>query len=172
LSKITSYYFNMLDVASPKVKLQIDVDSVLLSCHKRTKKARLYVNFTQMYTSINPAKQGLTLWLHKPCSTWSWCFATHMPTLFIFGYICCEISIRPVLTPFKFTIEPNSCPKMLSELRICFEGPTLEKYFSGSWRRYVRKNQIFNYWTVWCFSYLCLKSWSEKNKLWIPGIIS
>ena len=52
------------------------------------KKSRLYRNFTHLYASVNTRKTRL-----DSLGTTSWgqlklCFATHMPTLFTFGYIC------------------------------------------------------------------------------------
>jgi hypothetical protein len=57
---------------------------------------------------VNARKTRLNRVEQHPGSAWSWCFATHMPALFTFGYICCEISIRPVPTPWKFSWKAKS----------------------------------------------------------------
>jgi len=66
------------------------------------KRSRLYRNFTHLYASVKARKTRLENLGTNHKSTWSWCFATHMPSRFTFVNSCCKISIRPVPTPWKF----------------------------------------------------------------------
>jgi hypothetical protein len=69
---------------------------VLLSWYKRTKRSRLNINFKHLYASVKARKTRLDTVEQHPYSTWSWCFATHMPAPFTFSYSCFKIYLRPV----------------------------------------------------------------------------
>jgi len=99
--------------------------SFLLAWPKRNKRSSLYINFTHLYASVKARKTRLDVVEHHPCCTWSWCFAAHMPARFTFDYICCKISIRPILTPWKFTSYAKSMyPNVAkSEILIIWDWP-------------------------------------------------
>ena len=90
---------------------------VLLSWYKRTKRSRLNINFTNLYTSVKARKTRLDKVEQHPYSTWSWCFATHLPARFTFGNSCCEIYLRPDPKPYKLFswAKPLFCSDVIRE---------------------------------------------------------